>query len=283
MKYRYNISMEKYVLKTRSDGSQITVRDLQLVLLEMMKDIDAICQKNQITYLLSAGSALGAIRHKGFIPWDDDMDIAMSVDDYDRFVEVLKKELPSDKYLFHCFQTNDKYNVLIPAMKIRKRNTYVKEVNTLLENRCKEEGKDSDGVFIDVFIYDSCSKNKVIDLPFRLFNILLMPIIVLVDNIGINPKFLKRCFVNNARLYGRLNEKSNYTGFDLTWTFRSPLRPYMFKKNDIYPVRYVEFEDTKLPVANNTHAYLCAIFNDSYMQFPDVKHRFAKHTVDIEI
>jgi len=275
--------MEKYILKTKPDGSEITVRDLQLVLLEMMKDIDTICQNNQISYLLSSGSALGAIRHKGFIPWDDDLDIAMSAEDFDRFVKVLKNELPNDKYLFHCYQNNDKYNVLIPAMKIRKRNTYIKEVNTLLENRCKEDGKDSDGVFIDVFIYDSCSKSKILDLPLRLLNLLLMPIIILIDNIGVNPKFLKNWFVSNARLYGRLNKKSEYMGFDLTWSFRSPFKPYVFRKDDIYPVKYVDFEDYRLPVPNNHHAYLCAVFGEDYMKFPDVGHRFAKHTVDIEL
>ena len=275
--------MEKYVLKTKPDGSEITVRDLQLVLLEMMKDIDTICQNNQIPYLLSSGSALGAIRHKGFIPWDDDLDIAMSVEDFDRFVNALKNELPNDKYLFHCYQTHDKYNVLIPAMKIRKRNTFIKEVNTLLENRCKEDGKDSDGVFIDVFIYDSCSSSRIKDLPLRLLNQLLMPIIILVDNIGVNPKFLKNWFVSNARLYGRLNKKSEYMGFDLTWSFRNPLKPYIFRKDDIYPVKYVDFEDHRFPVPNNHHAYLCAIFGENYMEFPDVKHRFAKHTVDIEL
>ena len=171
--------MEEYIVKEDANGNVVTVRDIQLVLLEMAKDIDAICQKNNIPYFLNGGSALGAVRHEGFIPWDDDFDIGMMYSDYVRFIQVLKEQLPKDKYTFHCFQTHKKYNVTIPAMKIRRKGTYIKEVNTLLENRIKGHDGD-DGIFIDVFVYDYVSLNKWIDLPFRLLNTILMPIIVAI-------------------------------------------------------------------------------------------------------
>jgi len=78
-----------YILKTNPDGSVVTVADVQHVLLEMLKDIDALCQKHQIPYFLNGGSALGAVRHQGFIPWDDDADIAMMRSDYLRLQSVL--------------------------------------------------------------------------------------------------------------------------------------------------------------------------------------------------
>ncbi|MDD6466783.1 MAG: LicD family protein [Erysipelotrichaceae bacterium] len=275
--------MEKYVLKTKKDGSEITVRDVQMTLLEMLKDIDQICQKHQIPYWLNGGSALGAVRHQGFIPWDDDADIAMMQSDFKRFIDVLKTDLPKDKYLFQCYYTHDRYNVLIPGMKIRKRNTYIKEVNTLLRNKCKDEGRDSDGVFVDVFVYDYCSNNRFVDLPFRMFNLILMPLLILLDNIGINPKGLKRVFMRNALLYGRLNHGSKYIGFDLTWTFKTPMKPFIFKKEDIFPVQYVPFEDTMLPIANHPHEYLCTAIAPSYMTLPEESKRFAKHTADIDL
>lgn len=77
--------MKEYILKTKKDGSSITVRDVQLVLLEMLKDIDSLCKKHNIKYWLTGGSALGAVRHKGFIPWDDDADIGMLREDYENF------------------------------------------------------------------------------------------------------------------------------------------------------------------------------------------------------
>lgn len=270
--------MEKYILKTNQDGTEITVADVQAVLLEMLKDIDKICQKNNIPYFLNGGSALGAVRHKGFIPWDDDADIAMMVDDYNHFIKVLKKELP-EQYTFQCFDTDKRYNVLIPGMKIRKKDTYLKEVNSLLPNRCK----DSDGVFVDVFVYDYCTKNKWLDLPFRLLNQALMPFLIMFDMLHINPVFLKQWFMSNARMYGRMNKNSKYIGFDLTWTFKTPLHPFIFNKDDIYPVQYVEFEDTKLPIANHPHEYLCTAIAPSYATLPPIDKRAPKHIVDIKL
>ena len=87
--------MKEYILKTRKDGTSITVRDVQLVLLEMLKDIDALCKKHNIRYWLTGGSALGAVRHKGFIPWDDDADIGMLREDYEKFQRVVHEPTAS--------------------------------------------------------------------------------------------------------------------------------------------------------------------------------------------
>jgi LPS biosynthesis protein len=269
--------MEKYVLKVDQEGNEITVHDVQVVLLEMLKDIDALCQKYNIPYFLNGGSALGAVRHKGFIPWDDDADIAMMYEDYLRFLDAVK-ELP-DIYIVHCFEFNEKYNVLIPAMKIRKKGTYIKEVNRLLENKIS----DCDGIFVDVFVYDYCSKKKWVDLPFRLLNQLLMPLIIFFENIHINPTLLKHWFYRNAIFYGKINAGSDFIGFSLTWTFKTPLHPFIFNKSDIYPVQYVDFEDIKLPIANDPHAYLCTAIAPSYMTPPPVEKRAPKHIVDIRL
>ena len=74
------------------------LRHLQNVILSIMKDMDKLCQENGIEYYLLGGSAIGAIRHKGFIPWDDDLDIIMSHDNYDKFIEVCKTKLDTNKY-----------------------------------------------------------------------------------------------------------------------------------------------------------------------------------------
>ena len=64
--------------------------ELHKILLSAMKDIDKICRENHLRYYLHAGTLLGAINHKGFIPWDDDVDISMTRDDYEKFVQILK-------------------------------------------------------------------------------------------------------------------------------------------------------------------------------------------------
>ena len=269
----------EYIIKTDEDGKQITVRMVQEKLYEAMKDIDKICKKNKIDYFLTDGTCLGAVRHKGFIPWDDDVDIGMSRDDYNRFIKVLDKELP-DKYVYHCYEKNKKYIVAYPAMKIRIKDTYVKEKNNIfLPNRCK----DSDGIFIDVVIYDHMSKHKIIDLPLRLINTILMPIMVLFDMIHINPIILKSLFRFNARIYGKLCKNSEYIGDELTWVYNNPFKPYIMKYSDIYPTKRIKFENSKFPVPGNYNNYLIAKFGKNYMTPVKESKRISKNIKDIDL
>ncbi|MBE6159449.1 MAG: LicD family protein [Lactobacillales bacterium] len=266
-----------YIIKEKKDGTTVTVRMLQLKLLTMMKEIDRVCKKNDIKYFLAGGSCLGAVRHKGFIPWDDDMDIAMSRSEYKKFINALEKDL-GDDYVFHCYEKNKRFPVTWPAMKIRMKNTYIKEINILLPNTCK----DCDGIFIDVFIYDYMSNNKILDFPLRFANTILMPIIVFFENMGINFIPLKEIYRFNARIYGKLCRKSDYFGDELTWTFRLK-NPFKYKYSDIYPIKYIEFEDTKFPVPGNYHEYLRKNYGETYMTPPKEGKRFAKHTLDINL
>ena len=76
------------------------LQHLQKVILSIVKDIDDLCKKNNIEYYLFGGSAIGAVRHKGFIPWDDDLDIVMDHHNYDRFIRVCRNQLDAEKYFF---------------------------------------------------------------------------------------------------------------------------------------------------------------------------------------
>ena len=70
--------------------NKVDIRAVQLVMLQIMDEIDKLCQRNGLHYVLDGGTLLGAVRHKGFIPWDDDMDILMPRDDYKRFIQLAK-------------------------------------------------------------------------------------------------------------------------------------------------------------------------------------------------
>lgn len=276
--------MKEYLLKKNPDGSIVTVRDVQLVLLEMLKDIDRICRAHQIPYFLIGGSALGAVRHRGFIPWDDDMDIAMMREDYYRFLSILENECPA-QYIYQCFEKDNRYNVLIPAMKFRKKGTYLKEVNRLLENRCT--GYDGcDGVFIDIFVYDYANDNRWLDLPLRFLNTGLMAIEVFFDQVlHLNPVRTKRSILKIARWYGKHCESqgSKRVGLDLTWVWRNPFHPYIYDYDAIFPLQYVSFEDTEFPIAQDSHAYLCVEIAPSYMTLPSETLQKPKHVVDIKL
>ena len=266
------------ILKEKQDGTRITLHDLHQVLLAMMKDVDAVLRKHHLPYFLNVGSALGAYRHQGFIPWDDDIDIAMMMDDFLRAIPILEEEL-KDKHVIHCFETRNCYNVLIPGMKIRLKGTRIEEVNELLSNQCK----DSDGVFIDVFVYSKVNASKLKDLPLRLLNQGLMPIIVFFENLHFNPVWIKKWFKWNAAVYHRLNKHSKHIGFDLTWTFKSAWSPFIFKEEDIFPLQEMLFEGEKFFVAKNIEAYLATAIAPTFKELPPLHQRKPKHLKDIEL
>ena len=266
----------EYIVKEKN-GEKITTKMLQKKLYEALKEIDKICEENKIDYFLADGTCLGAVRHQGFIPWDDDVDIAMSRKDYNKFIKALEKNL-SDKYTYHCYEKGKKYLVTWPAMKIRIKNTYIKEKNFLLNNKCK----DSDGIFIDVFIYDYMAKHRIFDIPLRTINTILMPIIILFENVHINPIPLKELFRLNARLYGKLCKKSEYFSDEITWVF-NPIHPYKTKYKDIYPTKKIKFEDTYLRVPGNYHNYLKTKYGNNYMTPVEEKERVCKHIKDINL
>ncbi len=75
------------------------LREAQLIMLDMLIEFDVICKKHQLRYWLDSGTLLGAVRHQGFIPWDDDIDISMPIEDYHRFLAVAPAELSSNVFL----------------------------------------------------------------------------------------------------------------------------------------------------------------------------------------
>ena len=101
--------------------TEMTTRDQQLVELDIMKEIHRICEKNGIKYYIMYGSLIGAIRHKGFIPWDDDIDLAMKREDYNKFLLVCPKEL-KEGYLLQNYDTDPHFEFTIS--RVCKEGTY---------------------------------------------------------------------------------------------------------------------------------------------------------------
>lgn len=278
---------EEYIIKTTKDGKKITVRDLQLAILEIMDEIHRVCVKNDIPYALIAGSALGICNYQGFIPWDDDIDMCVERKDWNRFIQALEKDL-DPKFYFQCFENDKNYNILIPSMKIRKRGTYIEEVNTLLKNRCKS----GDGIFVDVVIYDGVSENKWIDELNRFKIRALMPIMVLLDNIHINPLFLKKRVLKIAEKYAKKNEQSNLVSQTIAIPWEKFFKEPKFKREDVYPFTLYEFEGRQFYSYHNIKNVVTKWYGPNclkkwngkeYVETLPIEKRHPKHAVDLNL
>jgi len=121
-----------------------TLRRVQLTQLEILKEVKRVCQENDLTYWLTYGTLLGAIIHKGFIPWDDDLDIGMLRKDYEKFLSIAQQKLGTE-YVLQTWETDRYYQ--LPFAKVRKKNTIYTEFQF-------RESRAINGIYIDIFPYD---------------------------------------------------------------------------------------------------------------------------------
>lgn len=125
---------------------------IKLYELEIMDEIHRICENNNIKYSLMYGTLIGAIRHSGFIPWDDDIDIAIEYDDYSRFVTACERELDKERFFLQTSETDKEYNNPL-YIKVRRNGTVLMEgCNSSLKNM-------NHGVWVDIFLLHSCRED----------------------------------------------------------------------------------------------------------------------------
>ena len=130
-----------------------SLQEHQQVLLEMLNTIDWICRQHQIPYQLFAGTALGAVRHQGFIPWDDDLDVVMLRPDYERFLTLAPAELDAQRYFL---QKEFSEHWPMPFSKLRMNGT------ACIERYIPKDRKTHQGVYIDIFPCDNLSDNPFV-------------------------------------------------------------------------------------------------------------------------
>ena len=127
-----------------------SVRDVQDKILETMKYIDKLCRENGIVYYIMGGTALGAIRHGGFIPWDDDLDIFMTPEEYKKFKEAFERD-NSDKFVIQEWKTTKNY---LEYSKVRMNGT------TFIEDVYKDRKDMHHGIYVDIMILHKVPMSK---------------------------------------------------------------------------------------------------------------------------
>ncbi|MDD2362487.1 MAG: LicD family protein [Oscillospiraceae bacterium] len=127
------------------------VRNVQMKILEIMKYIDGLCRSNNIVYYIMGGTALGAVRHGGFIPWDDDLDIFMTPDNYLKFKDVFEQQ-KSDLFILQEWRVCEEY---LEYAKVRMNGT------TFIEHSFKDRKDLHQGIYVDIMILHKCPANSM--------------------------------------------------------------------------------------------------------------------------
>lgn len=250
------------------DGSDL--RRMQLRMLDMLKYIDKICRENNISYWLSSGTCLGAIRHGGFIPWDDDVDIEMLAEDYDR----LKVAVTADKDAPICWHdSSTDPNFFFPFAKIRDKKS------TIIENSPWNHYYNQHGIYIDVFrLYPSGS--KMVDAFANWYH---HKFVLGVAKRRENPVFgamLRPCYWVMRHVVTPVCR--SLTAINAGGQLRHCVGTEFIKLRrfeDVCETIRAPFEDTMLPVPKGYDQYLRRIYGD-YTSLPDID-QITPHTAQI--
>lgn len=242
-----------------------TLRRIQLRLLAMLVEIDKICRKHDIRYWIDFGTLLGAVRHGGFIPWDDDLDIAMPSDELHRFLEIAPKELP--KNMFLQTQSSDP-SFYCTTNKVRDNNSLCITPGT---DFSKDFNK---GLFIDIFEvvpYPDVQPHlqKTIMRWYKKISLFMhsKQEVTLKNHLAaISFPFIKLgldCF------WGILNlGKKNKLGYEKHFNYYGN----SYSKDMVFPLKDISFEGHTFLGPADPDQYLTSIYGD-YMKIPPKEKR----------
>ncbi len=244
-------------LKYKENNTDITtlpkaegqIRDIQLANLELLKELDYVCKQNNLEYWLDGGTLLGAVRHKGYIPWDDDIDTAMPRKDYEKIIKAFETtsrnpDIFAD-YNPSEFQTEKSYFIKIQHKK------------------CPH-------LFVDIFPFDTYGRTLTTEEQLK----------ETINIKNIRSKDLKRhinVFLSDKEIQNRINKLRELILFknqendktDFVWgvDFKHTWKNWFTAYNVVYPLKTIEFENIEFPCINNPHAYLTRLYKN-YMDYP---------------
>jgi len=250
----------------------ITAEELRSIQLDLLRKTADFCERNGIRYYLCGGTLIGAIRHQGYIPWDDDIDISMPRPDYDRFIRIFNQ--PDNYYQVIEMSINKTYS--LPFAKVHDTRTIVDEL---------KYAKDQYGVYIDIFPIDGVGEDK------QVFNILKWRKILHTKKANYFQRTTRKKIINTLgkiillpfsvhQILEKMDQEARKYPFGSTPRAGIIINPYGISEiMDIHifdkaiPKR---FEDRDYMVPEGYDAWLRSIYGD-YMQLPPENERHNPH------
>lgn len=242
------------------------IRELQLHQLAMFKEITEILDRENIQYFAIGGTALGAIRHNGFIPWDDDIDIGLLRPDYEKLLNI-SSQLPSHLILMNHLSDN-RFHLL-----------FSKIYNLTIPYESKGDRKydTPKNIFVDFFPWDNISQPEQLKIRLKKLNKKFKRAIYRAKGNAFQKlKFWLYKpllgFKTATQFYSEIQENISASKTPTTKTWGDVLQNDILEFDDIFPLRKVKFEDIEINVPNNCEKYLSKKYGD-YMKLPPEKDR----------
>lgn len=261
------------------------LRKAQLLQLKIAKEIQRVCEENHIPVFIFAGTLLGAVRHKGFIPWDDDLDVAMLREDYDKFLQIAPKSL-GEEFFLQNWETDPEY--ALPFSKVLLKNTHYTERNI-------GSAHIQDGIYVDIFVLDNVPRDEKLQKKHDRSTYLLQRLLLAKN--GYCPwqdgetvkKLIYQCLklaalpFSRKSLQKRLDRQMRKYSGGTAECVTAIGGCYGYQKEKLkreWAVNLASFpfEDTELPGIADFDAYLSYLYGD-YMTPPPESERENRHGI----
>ena len=241
----------------------------QKYLLKLFREVDEICREHNLRYVLAGGSLIGALRHEGFVPWDDDVDLYMPRPDWEKFTEICKTELPPDREI-QCSEVDRNYTNSFPRYA---------STNTCAIHKSQIIGKDCGGEIIDILTLDPVPAD---DKEYEKYRTHMMIYSDLINiSVGYSDRWeipasmylkylLSYIFLGKKRTLAKL-EKIMFS-YKEEECDRYAMRwggcPFLFDKDMMFPVKEGNFEGQKAMIPNKCSDYLIWHYGDEWAYMP---------------